>query len=74
MLPMLMPLLILILITLVFVGLMLSWEFKRTRNHKVEAPWIETRNDLQMWLLVLAAFIAGVFLAYILFVPPPGNR
>ncbi len=46
---------------------LLLWGFLQARNHQASDPWlVETRNDPLVWLLVLAAFTTGVFLAYVL--------
>jgi uncharacterized membrane protein YidH (DUF202 family) len=61
-------LLLLIIITLVIV--LIFWRFKQPKSGM---PWIETRSDLQVWLLVLAAFVAGILIAYVLFAPVAGG-
>lgn len=53
-------LIMLLLIVLVF------WGFRRSRAMNESTSWIETLSDLQLGLLLLAAFAIGVFLAYFL--------
>lgn len=53
-------LIMLLLIILVF------WGFRRSRTMNESTSWIETLSDLQLGLLLLAAFAIGVFLAYFL--------
>ena len=63
-----MPLLLMAII-IVLVSLLLIWQLKQPRHPEGGIPWIETRSDLQVWLLILAAFVAGILIAYVLFAP-----
>lgn len=62
------PLILIALILVLVAGLF--WHFRYTNNQKINTPWARTRSDVQVWLLVLAAFVMGVFLAYVLFTLP----
>lgn len=68
----LMPLL-LISIIIILLSLLAFWHLKQPQNAKSEIPRIEMPNDLQVWLLVLAAFVAGILIAYALFAPTAGG-
>ena len=63
-----------ILIFLLGAGLfgLLLWMFVRAKHDSPAEVWGEARSDPLMWLLVLAAFTTGVFLAYVLFAGPAG--
>ena len=53
----------------VLVGAVLSlvvWGLRRSRSHVVGDSVMETRDDVLVGLLVLAAFALGVFLTYVL--------
>jgi hypothetical protein len=60
---------LLVIINLILSGL-LFWGFSRVRHHRISNSWIGNQNDLSMWLLVLAAFVMGIFLTYVLFAWP----
>ncbi len=66
------PFLLVVTIIFVLVGL-LFWNFRQPRQQTPHIPWLETHHDLQFWLLVLAAFAAGIFIAYLLFAAPLGS-
>lgn len=68
----LMPLLLVIII-IILVSLLVVWQLKQPQKSKGGIPWISTRSDLQVWLLVLAAFVTGVLIAYVLFTPVIGG-
>lgn len=71
---MLMPMpLLLVVIVIILLSLLLTWQLKQPRHSKRGMPWVETQSDLQMWLLILAAFVAGILIAYVLFVPIVGG-
>lgn len=63
------PLVLVATIILILAGL-LFWHLRRPGNQAPQISWIEKRHDLQLWLLVLAAFAAGIFIAYLLFTAP----
>jgi hypothetical protein len=67
-----MPLLLVVII-IILVSLLVIWQLKQPRHAKGGVPWIETRSDLQVWLLVLAAFVTGILIAYVLFAPVVGG-
>lgn len=66
------PLVLVIIIILVLSGL-LVWNLRQTHNQTSQIPWIEARHDLQIWLLILAAFVTGIFIAYLFFIGPMGT-
>ena len=52
----------------ILVGLLISlvvWGLVRSPRQQTGDTWIETRDDLLMGLLVLAAFVSGAFLTYV---------
>jgi hypothetical protein len=52
----------------ILVGLLLglvTWGFLRVRRHATEDDFVETRDDVMLALLVLAAFSLGAFITYI---------
>ncbi|RME99232.1 MAG: hypothetical protein D6768_15460 [Chloroflexi bacterium] len=63
------PLLLIALIVVLLAGLL--WNFWRTAEQKINTPWAKTRSDVQLWLLILAVFVMGLFFAYVLFTMPP---
>lgn len=65
----LIPLLLAVII-IILASLLVAWQLRQPQNSKRGSPWIETRSDLQVWLLFLAAFVAGIFIAYLLFTMP----
>lgn len=67
-----MPLLLVVII-IILVSLLVIWQLKQLRHSEGGIPWIETRSDLQIWLLILAAFVAGILIAYVLFAPVVGG-
>ena len=53
----------------ILVGLLISlvvWGLVRPPRQQTGDTWIETRDDLLIGLLVLAAFVSGAFLTYVL--------
>ena len=53
----------------ILVGLLLGllvWGFWRTWRREVGGALLETRDDLLLGLLMLAAFALGIFLTYVL--------
>jgi hypothetical protein len=66
------PLLLISFVVLLLV-MLLIWSYKRTHSHPGNLSTIETRNDILIWLLVLAAFMIGVFVAYVLISLPAGG-
>ena len=59
------PLLVSLLVGAVL-GLV-AWELLRVQRHGVSGALMETRDELLIGLLILAAFAVGVFVTYILF-------
>ena len=52
----------------ILVGLLISlvvWGLVRPPRQQTGDTWIETRDDLLMGLLMLAAFVSGAFLTYV---------
>ncbi|MCD6290133.1 MAG: hypothetical protein J7M34_06475, partial [Anaerolineae bacterium] len=47
---------------------LVTWERLRTRRHGVGRVLMETRDELLIGLLILAALAVGVFVTYILLV------
>jgi hypothetical protein len=45
---------------------LVSWELWRSQNRRVGLVQMGTRGDVLLWLLVLAAFTLGAFIAYVL--------
>lgn len=72
MLAMFSPLLLVVTIIMILSGL-LFWNVRQSYNQTSQSPWVETRHDLQIWLLILAAFITGIFIAYLFFLVPVGG-
>jgi hypothetical protein len=60
-------------IVLCLIGLLL-WGFKRGRNISTITSFTESWDHFQIWLLALAIFTMGVFLAYLLLTIPFGTR
>ena len=58
------PLLLTILVGLVFV--LLAWGFLRIQIHHEGEALVGARDEVLTALLLLAAFVLGIFLAYIL--------
>jgi hypothetical protein len=53
----------------VLIGLVLalvSWGFWRSQNQRVAGFVVGARGDMLVWLLILAAFTLGIFIAYLL--------
>ena len=51
----------------VMVGLLLAlvvWGFQQSSSHEPNAISTQPSRDVMIWLLVLAAFVLGVFIAY----------
>lgn len=62
------PLFLIALILVLVAGLL--WHFRHPDEQNIIMPWARTRSDVQVWLLVLAAFVMGLFLAYAFFGAP----
>ena len=43
------------------------WSFLRDRNRSTGSLWITAHSDILLLLLVLAGFILGVFVTFVLF-------
>lgn len=65
--------LLLVAIILSLVCFLLFWQFKQSKNANAGLPWLESGHDLQLWLLLVAVVVAGMFFAYLLFVPVLGR-
>ena len=53
----------------VLIGLVLalvSWGFWCSQNQRVAGFVVGARGDMLVWLLILAAFTLGIFIAYLL--------
>jgi len=49
---------------------LISWGFIKFKTHPKNNLWDDTRDDPLLWLLLLAVFTTGVFIAYVLFASP----
>lgn len=58
--------LFLFILIMLFLVILVFWGFRHSRTTNESTSWMETLSDLQLGLLLLAAFAIGVFLAYFL--------
>ena len=49
---------------------LISWGFIKFKTQRNSDVWDDTQDDPLLWLLVLASFTSGVFIAYVLFAVP----
>jgi uncharacterized Tic20 family protein len=66
------PLFLVVMFILVLGGV-LFWILRQPRDQALQTPWVETSHNFQIWLLILAAFATGIFIAYLLLTGPIGG-
>lgn len=64
--PLITPIWLVIILALILISL-LFWGFTHIYHQKTDDSWEDARSNFSMWLLVLAALIAWIFVVYIIF-------
>jgi len=49
---------------------LISWAFIKFKTRSNNKLWDDARDDPILWLLLLAVFMIGIFIAYVIFGPP----